>query len=651
MCPMNCAPTLCGMNVTVEDGRLTQVKGDKGNPDSKGFLCVRGQAAHEIIDNPKRILQPMVRDQRGSSDWREVSWEEAIERIAGNIKSVNHDNVGMWIGHGELANDYGVFANAQLGMRLAMMYGLQVWDGSMICWGLGGFGLGLTGMMEVNSKEDLGENSDLVILWGANIASQPNTSSHIAAARARGARVVVIDIRRSEACKLADEVILVKPGTDAALALAMMNIIIENGGQDDEFIAEHTLGYDKLREHAASFTAESVAAICGVSAEDIRRLAMEYADTARAMIIIGGSSLYKDGRGWEASRAISCLPGLTGKSGKPGTGLGPRHAGNAHGFALNHIVDPGMMPPGNYIPNQMSAILRGLEEGQLKQMLLLGTNMLSSYADSNRVASGLEKTDMVVVHDLFMNETAERFADIFLPATCWLEDIGCKATASTLVLMDRVLEPAGNCRSLAQVTRMLADALEVENFYPWEHEAGHIDAVLDHPCTGHITVEKLRQQGGLLQLDVSPVAHVTHQYTTPSGKIEFYSTTAEKAGLSALPDYSEAPVDEYPLQLRFGRTLDHFHSFYNHGAALPSMAKLEEAPLLWLSSEDAQRRNINSGDEIRVHNGRGTCDARAHVSDDYPAPYGCMTVNLRSTALPRETRLYRNLQLIFFRSA
>lgn len=539
MCPMNCAPTLCGMKVTVEDGKVRGIKGDRENPDSKGFLCVRGQAADEIIDNPKRVLQPMVRDKRGSDDWREVSWEEALDKVASGIKSVNHDNVGVWIGHGELANDFGVFANAQLGIRMAMQYGMQVWDGSMICWGLGGFGLGLTGIMEVNSKEDMGQHSDLIILWGANIASQPNTSRHIAAAKSRGAKVIVIDVRRSEACKLADEVHIVKPGTDPALALAMMQVIIAENKHDSEFIEAHSLGFEQLEAHVKAKTPEWAADICGLSAEQIKTLAMDYANIERAMIIIGASSLYKDGVGWQASRAVSCLPGLTGKIGKPGTGFGPRHAGESHGFGLNHIVDPTSMPPGNYIPNQMSAILRGMEEGQLKQMLLLGTNMLSSYADSNRVAAGLEKTEMVVVHDLFMTETARRYADVFLPATSWLEDIGCKATATTVVLMDRALEPAGECRSLAQLTRMLADALGLDDFYPWDHETGHIDVVLDHPCTGHATVASLREEGGIRKLDVSQVAHIDHQFTTPSGKIEFFSQAAKDAGLPALPQYKE----------------------------------------------------------------------------------------------------------------
>ncbi len=616
MCPMNCYPTLCGMMATVQDNKLLEIRGDKDNPDSQGFLCVRGQAANEIMDNPKRILRPMIRDQRGSDDWREVSWEVALDKIVAGIQAVDRDAVGLWAGHGALANDYGVFAHAFLAMRLAAMSGMQLWDPSMICWGLGGFGLGLSGVMQTNTKEDLGANADLVILWGANIASQPNTSRHILAAKSRGARVIVIDVRLSEACKLADEYFIVKPGTDAALALAMMNVIVAEDRHDRDFIAEHSVGFDQLQEHIKASSPEWAASHSGIAAERIVTLAREYADTDRAMIMLGGSSLYKDGNGWQASRAISCLPALTGKLGKPGTGFGPRHAGTAHGFGLQNIINPQAQPPGDYIPNQMSAILDAIETGRIKVMLLFGTNILSSFADANRIGKGLEQMPLIVQHDLFMNDTARRYADVLLPSTTWLEDIGCKATPTHLYLMDRALEPAGESRPLSWIVRRLAERLQVEDFYPWDHDEGHIDAVLDHPSTGHATVASLREQGGFTALKVSHVAHIDHQYTTPSGKVEFYSQSAEDAGLPALPSYQQKADSSFPLELRTGRMLTHFHAFYDNGRALPSLAKLEKTPTMWISDVDAEARSLQDGDAIRIYNESGECEALARISEE-----------------------------------
>ena len=617
MCPMNCHPTFCGMKVTVEDDRLIDVKGDPDNPDSEGFLCVRGRAAQEIIGNPERILHPLARTPEG--DWQRISWDEALDRIIASIERSGRERVGLWSCHGAVANDYGVFANAGLSTRLALMAGFQVWDGAMVCWGLGGLGFGLTGTMQVNTKEDMSANAELIIQWGSNQASQPNTARHIAQAHKRGARVVAIDVRQSEACRAADESFIVKPGTDAALALAMAHVIFRENLQDDAFIEQHTLGAEALRDHVATCTPQWAAEICGVEAERIEKFAREYASTERAMLLLGGSSLYKDANGWQASRAISCLPGLTGKLGKPGAGFGPRHGAEAHGHGLNPgIVAFDARPPGNYIPNQISAIIDAIDNGSIQTMLLFGSNLTSSFADAQRVRNGLRSMDLVVAHDLFMNDTIRECADLVLPATSWLEGLGVKATTTHLYLMDKILEPAGETRSVPDVVQALAKRLEINDFYPWHDDGGHIDAVLDHPCTGHTTIKALREMGGIAALEVSHVAHVDHAYTTPSGKVEFYSEVAERAGLPALPTYLPRDESPFPLELRMGRTMNHFHSFYDSGRALPSLVRRDAGPQLWISPADAASRNVDDGAEIEMHNDQAYFTATAKVTDRVP---------------------------------
>src|SRR5262245_47458789 len=217
MCPMNCHPTLCGMLVEVEDGRLLAVKGDPENPDSRGFLCVRGHASREIIDNPQRLLRPLVRA-RTSDPFREADWDEALDLIAARMRAVGREAVGLWAGHGLFANNYGTRVGSHLLRRFANLWGCQWWSPTSICWGLGAFGLGLTGVLETHTKEDMGAHSALVLLWGANLASQPNTARYIAQARRRGAYVVTIDVRETEACAQSDEVLLIQPGADGALA-------------------------------------------------------------------------------------------------------------------------------------------------------------------------------------------------------------------------------------------------------------------------------------------------------------------------------------------------------------------------------------------------------------------------------------------------
>src|SRR5258708_3485430 len=184
MCPMNCHPTLCGMLVEVGDGRVTRVTGDPDNPDSRGFLCVRGQATPEILDNPRRLLYPMLRATRGGR-WRRAPWDEALDLIVQRIRAAGREAVAAWAGHGIFANNYGTRIHSHLLRRFSNIYGCQWWSPAIICWALGGFGLGLTGLLEPNTKEDMGANANLILLWGANLASQPNTGRHLAAAKRR----------------------------------------------------------------------------------------------------------------------------------------------------------------------------------------------------------------------------------------------------------------------------------------------------------------------------------------------------------------------------------------------------------------------------------------------------------------------------------
>jgi anaerobic selenocysteine-containing dehydrogenase len=620
MCPMNCHPTLCGMLVTVDDGRLVGVKGDPDNPDSRGFLCVRGQASREIIDNPRRLLRPLVRAGRGDTSWREATWDEALDLIALHMRAVGPRAVGIWSGHGLAANNYGTRAASHLLRRFANLSGAQWWSGTMICWGLGAWGLGLTGALETSTKEDMGAHSALILLWGANLASQPNTGRHVAAARRRGAHVVTIDIRETEASASSDETLVIRPGTDAALALGMMHVIIGEGLGDRDFVARHTVGFDALAAHVKSYTPEWTAAVTGIDAARVVSLARRYAATRPAMIVLGGSSMHKGANGWQSGRAIGCLPALTGNLGVAGGGFGPRHGASTHGQALNtDMLLMDRRPPGDDIPNQMPRITEAMLDRRLRMMLLFGTNMLSSYADAERVAAGLACQDLVVSYDLFFNDTARRYADVVLPATSWLEELGCKSTNTHLYLMPKILDAPGEARPVSFVMRELARRLGLDDFFPWETDAGPLDAILDHPSTGHATIADLTMEGGIRALNISPVAYPEHRFDTPSGKIELYSERAAAIGLPPLPVHEDLPASTFPLTLRQGRTLTHFHAFYDHGRALPSLAKADPEPELWMAPADAAPRGVTDGAPIRLHNERGDMKARARVTTRIPA--------------------------------
>src|SRR5262245_27027810 len=618
MCPMSCHPTLCGMLVTIENGQLVGVAGDPDNPDSRGFLCVRGQASREIIDNPRRLLHPLVRSRRGGDDWRRVSWTDALDLIAERMERAGREAVGLWAGHGLFATNYGTRVGSHLLRRFANLWGCQWWHPSMICWGLGGFGLGLTGVLEANTKEDMAAHAGLILLWGANLASQPNTGPHLAAARRRGAHVVTIDVRETEAARQSDEVVLIRPGTDAALALAMMSVIVREQLHDAAFVARHTVGFDALAAHVASLGPDWAAPITGLPADGIASLARRYAASRPAMILLGGSSMHKGGNGWQAARAVGCLPALAGHLGLPGGGFGPRHGAASHGQALNDITVPERRPPGAYVPNQMARVTEALVDGRVRGMLLFGTDMLSSYADADQVAEGLARADLVVSHDLFLNDTARQVADVVLPGTAWLEELGCKSTNTHLYLMPKVLDPPGEARPGAWVLQELARRLDLEEFYPWASAEGVLDALLDHPATGHATVEALRAEGGMRALKISHVAYPDRVFDTPSGKVEFVSARARALGLPALPVWEAPPASPYPLTFQQGRTLAHFHSFFDHGRALPSLVKADGGPTLWISPTDAGARGLADGAAIRIYNERGEFRATAHVTAKIP---------------------------------
>jgi anaerobic selenocysteine-containing dehydrogenase len=483
---------ICGKLVEVEGAQLKSISGDDDKPDSR--------STNEIFGNPRRLLYPQIRDDRRTNTWRRVSWDEALDYVAKRMRAAGPEAVGLWAGHGGFTA--GSAVTVQMMQRFANMYGCQNWHPAMICWGLGGFGVGLTGALKINTKEDMAENSSMIILWASNIASQPNTARHIVSARRRGAKVIAVDVRRTEAAAQSDEILLIRPGSDAALALAVMPVIVTEKLYDAAFVGAHTTGFDELSTHVLPFTPAWGATETGLEANQIISFARAYASTQPAMILLGGSSMHKGPNGWNAARAISCLPALTGDFGLPGGGLGPRHG--AQSVSLRNVNAAGTRPPRNYIPNQMPDIAKALSNGQMKILLLMGTNMLSSFADAGQVARGLAKTDMVVCVDLFMNETARRFADVVLPGTAWLEEIGIQGNQHA-PLSDgaRARERGGNA-SIHEILQSLANMLGLADFFPWASIEEVLDVILDDATTGHATVSSLRALVGSGPLKCPP---------------------------------------------------------------------------------------------------------------------------------------------------
>lgn len=617
MCPMNCLPTQCGMRVEVADNKLLTLKGDPHNPDSKGFLCIRGRATREIFDNPKRLLHPLRRvGARGAGKWAQCSWDDAYAMMVESISQTLPERVGLWRGHG--VGTTGVLP--LLITRFELLGGFQHWAAAIVCWAMGGYGLGLTGLLETSTKEDMAANTRTILFWGSTLASQPGIAPHLIEARKRGAYVIHIDTRRTEISGHADEVILLHPGSDAALALAIAHVIMQEKLVEQSFIETYTLGFAEFSEHVRQYTPEWAATICGIEPERIRDLARRYAQDTPAMIVLGGSSMFKHQHGWEVSRAIACLPALTGQLGIAGAGMGPRHGASTHSDGYANVLPHVERLAENFIPSHMTTITAALKAGQIDTLLLLGSNILSSFADANELALGLEQVKFIVSYDLFMNETSRRFADLVLPGTAWLEDIGLKQTATHIYLMERALEPEGESRTLSSILRQLAERLKITNFFPWQDDEDFVNALLASQRTESgdaLTVDALRQRGGYWQKsNLSHIAYPQRSFHTPSGKVEFWSERARQAGLSALPSYTAPHKEDYPLRFCQGRSLSAFHAFFDEGQALPTLAKANTGPELWIHPQDARCRNIQSGSPIVIINERGRFEARARVTDD-----------------------------------
>jgi anaerobic selenocysteine-containing dehydrogenase len=329
--------------------------------------------------------------------------------------------------------------------------------------------------------------------------------------------------------------------------------------------------------------------------------------------------MYKHRHGWQPGRAIATLPALTGQLGLAGGGLGPRHRAFPTGDHLADLTALDRRAEGPWVPSHMPSIARLIRDGNLDVLLTAGTDMLSSFSDAGAMERDLERVGLIVAYDIFANDTIRRVADIVLPGTVWLEDLGIKDTATHIYLMDRALEPAGECRPLIAILRDLADRLAIRDFFPWGSLEDYMNALLAPQQEGALTVARLRETGGMAER--SRLSHVPYRdggYATPSGKVEFYSERAKSLGLPALPDYSPPARDDaaFPLEFRQGRVLTAFHSFYDNGRALPALARAEPHAELWIHPADADPRGITAGRRVELTNGRGRFEAVARVTED-----------------------------------
>jgi len=625
-CPHDC-PDTCAMLVEVEDGRATKVSGDPDHPTTQGFLCTKVTRYLERVYNPDRVLYPMRRiGAKGEGRFERISWDEALDTIASRFREIAESPDGP---EAILPYSYGgtmgVVNNGSMDRRFFNRLGASKLART-ICSQAGGDALKYTVGIKIGTDMENFHRARLIVLWGTNtLASNIHLWPEIKAAIENGARLVGIDPYRNHTLDHCHQLIQLQPGTDAAFALAMMNVIISEGLEDRDYIERYALGFDKLRERAAEFPTSRAAEICGVTEDEIVSFAREYATTRPAVIRIN-YGLQRHAGGGMAVRAISCLPALTGSWRDTGGGVLLSTSGI---FAFDgRALERPDVTLGNPRTINMSRLGEALTEARppVRAIYVYNSNPAAIAPDQSRVLEGFRREDLfTVVHEQFQTDTAD-YADILLPATTQLEqrDIVKPYGHYYLVYNEPAIAPLGEAKPNWEVFGLLAERMGFEEdcFKDTDEDIIRQALATDYAPIKGITLEQLKRNGwARLNLPETFAPFAEGGYETPSGKCEFYSEALERAGLDPLPTYippRESPASapelaaRYPLQLLSPPANSFLNTTFSH---LPSFLRSEKEPFIQLNAEDALHRNIYDGDAVRVWNDRGECRLKALISD------------------------------------
>jgi anaerobic selenocysteine-containing dehydrogenase len=618
-CPLDC-PDGCSWVVTVDDdGEAVGMRGNPEHPVTRGALCVKVNRYLEQTRAPDRVLHPMRRvGRKGEGRFERISWDEALDEIAGRLGEVTREYGGQAVwpfqGTGSLGYIQGLEGFA--GRRFFNVLGASIHDPT-ICSIAGSRGLkytlGTSGGMD---PEDFA-HAKLILLWGTN----PLTSGHhvwkfIQDARRDGAYVVAIDPVRTRSAAQADEHLAPMPGTDAALALGLLNVIVGMGAHDQAYIDAHTLGWDAFRERIEEFPPDRVARITGLPEESIVALAERIART-RPTAIRATQGMQRHAGGGMALRTLACLPGVTGDWALRGGGLCYSTSGH---FKLNL---PGLVridllphPVRTLSMTRLGEGLLDVDDPPVKALFVIGANPVGSNPHQRKVRRGLAREDLfTVVLEHFLTDTTD-YADIVLPATMQTEHLDLIAGYGHLYLVwnEPAVGPPGECLSTSETFRRLARRMGMTEPSLYDSDEDLARQLLDspHPSLAGITVETLRKQG-FARLNVDrPFLPFAEGFPTTSGRLEFYSQRAVRAGHAPLPGFTPH-ADPGDGLILISAASHHFlnTTFGNN----PELRRRTGKPVIILHPDDAAARGISGQDAVRVKNTRGSFEAVAEVSD------------------------------------
>jgi anaerobic selenocysteine-containing dehydrogenase len=618
-CGHDC-PDTCAWTVDVRDGTAVALSGDPAHPFTRGTLCAKVNHYLERVYHPDRVLHPLKRvGAKGEGRFERVSWEAALSDIASRWQAIAAESGAEAILPHSSAGTQGVIQTSSIDQRLFGSMGCSGLD-RKICGAVAAAGLSSTiGTGTGIDPEDV-VHSRYIVLWGTNtIVTNLHFWPLVHDAQRRGAKVVVVDPIRTRTAESADWHVQLKPGTDGALALAMMHVIVRDGLVDRDYVSQHAVGYDALVERVRHYAPDRVADVVGRPAADIERFAREYATTVPSLLRpLIGPEHHRNGA--MQFRTLACLPVLIGAWKHRGGGLArSTHMLQFAALAMDRVAMPEVEKPGVRVLN-MRDIGRDLCNRELqplvRSLIVYAANPMVSMPNQQRIREGLLRDDLfTIVHDLFVTETA-RYADYLLPATSQIEHLDLSPAWGHLYLaLNRpAIPPRGESVSNTELFRRLAAALGRTEPYLFESDESMLRAALSsgHPWLDGITYERLCEEG-YVRLnrpdDWRPFAD--GGFPTRSGKAELYSEALAAAGHDPLPSPGDIATGE-GLQLISGKQLHFLNSGYNN---MDRHRRRAGALFVEIHAEDARSRGVATGDTVVVRNARGEVRAECRVSD------------------------------------
>jgi len=620
VCTKDC-PDSCGLLVKVDAGRVVSVKGDPDHPFTNGFICQKAAHFPGHVHSNERITTPLRRTgPKGTGKFEPITWSEALDEVSSRMKSISAEFGPEAILPYSYAGHMGL-VHRNAGHAFFNRLGASRLNYT-ICGPAATTGYEASIGSGPSTEIESASQSDYIIIWGSNtLTTNVHAWPHFNLARKAGATLIVIDPYRNRTAKRADIHLMIKPGTDAALALAMMQVLIDRDMIDHDFIAQKTIGFEELRVRAAEYTPARAADICGLSEEMIVRLAEGYG-CARAPYIRSGWGPARQLKGAMAMRTIALLPALVGAFDKPGGGI-TRTVGGAPSD-LSGLIRSDLSPPGTRTVNmvELGKALTILNNPPIKLLYVYLSNPAVVAPQSREVLAGLGREDLfVVVQEMFHTDTT-RYADIILPGASFLEvtDLYRAYGHNYIQMAQPVIPPVGQSRSTLSIFQDLAVCLGFKNKVFSITEMDFIEDFLrkESPYLEGVNFEALKS-GSPVRLNI-PSNPYAYGFSTPSGRVEFFSQTLADQGFDPLPDGQPLrdPDGGDSYSLEFITPPHHF--FLN--SAFNEIDKIREKAgeaQVMIHPETARVRGIADGESVRVFNDRGECCLKAKVTDDTQA--------------------------------